>query len=464
MKTAVKISDFAIFFSVCWIVAALFSSPLFRIHWFDPGDFSYSGAMYYHGIMVPVLILLYLLTQKIFPLETVNERIYAAGAIFSILLVGAGSIFNSSKGISAAVVVQIIGMVMTDCLGIILVAAMAMFALKEDGKARKTGVAFWLLFASIMAIIIAAPLGHLAGWCIDIGIKSIPGSGALLNAINIKPAAFQEGLVASHSHLVVAALLCGLVALTAIYFQYESGGYWRERISTLGLGLTTIGLSLAAVIYVLSAVTGWEPPTFFASGPNGIPLDDLVLTTVGIGILVLMMGIAGSRDQAGSKSAVPFRASIRIAIFLDWALGFVGTALLGIYIEFHEGFYGAGVSPAPGALNDNIFIRAHLLYSFFLLPIILAVLLAVGCKYNHTRVIRPWPRLFVWTSIFGMASGLAGELLWFTTGKNSLFVAAMSFMGMALVAGMISLWPHTASKCQAETSEGEIYDRYQTEM
>ena len=439
---AVAFSDFAIFFAVCWIVVALFSSLLFRVHWFVPGDFNYSAAMYYHGIMVPVLILLYLLTQKIFPLEVVNERVYTAGAISAILLVGAGSIFNTSKGISVAVVVQIIGMVMTDCLGITLVVAMAIFALKKDGNARKTGMAFWLLFSSIIAILISAPLGHLAGWCIDIGIKSIPGSGVLLNAINIKPTAFQDGLVASHSHLIAAALLCGLAALTAIYLQYESRGPWRKRMGILGLGMTLIALLLATVIYVFSAIAGWEPPTIFASGPNGIPLDDLVLTTGEIGILLLMAGLSGSPGRRDTKSFTPIKAAIRIAIFLVWVLGFVGTVLLGIYIELHEGFYGAGVSPAPGALNDNIFIRAHLLYSFFLLPIILAVLLAVGCKYNHATAPGPWPRLFVWTSVFGMASGLAGEILWFVTRGDKVFVAGMSIMGVALIAGMVSLWPY----------------------
>ncbi len=459
---AVSFSDFAVFFAVCWVVAAFFSSLMLRIHWFAPGDFSYWAAMYYHGIMIPVLILLYLLTQKMFCLKRINERIYSLGAILSILLAGTGSIFNTGKGMSAAVVVQIIGMVMTDCLGIILVAAMAMAALEKDIRQDKTDAAFWLLLVSIMAIIMAAPLGHLAGWCMDVGISSLSGSGILLHAINLGPDKFLNGLVASHSHLTVAAILCGLAALTAKYYQYQPSVRLGGRISTLGLGLTLIGLSLATVIYVYSAVAGWEPPTFFASGPNGIPLDDLVLTTVGVGILLLVAGRAGFIVRAGSKSAAPMRASMRIAIFLNWVFTFAGSVLPGIYIEFHEGFYGGGDPPAPGALFDRIFIRAHMLYPFFLMPTMLVVLLAVGCRYRNTPAPRLWPGLFAWTSVFGMSSGLAGELLWFTTGKDSLFVAAMFFMGMALVAGMISLWPRVASRLPAEISEGEAYDRCQS--
>ena len=87
-------SEFAIFLTVCWITGALISSPLLGVHWLTPGDFKYSTAMYYHGIMVPALVLLYLLTRKIFPLSLLNRQNYPVGAILSILCVGVGSILN----------------------------------------------------------------------------------------------------------------------------------------------------------------------------------------------------------------------------------------------------------------------------------------------------------------------------------------------------------------------------------
>ena len=223
------VSDFAIFFAVCWIVAALLSSSFFGVHWLAPGDFGYSSAMYYHGIMIPVLILLYLLTQKVLPLRVVNERAYTAGAILSILFVGFGSIFNTDKGISIATVVQVIGMVMTDFLGIILVTVMAIFALRKNRKIRKIGAAFWLLFSSIIAILMAAPLGHLAGWYFDIGIKSIPGP---LNITNITPDEFRDGLVASHSHLTSASSPPGKLNRT-IQIPLPDSIFSTRRISYL---------------------------------------------------------------------------------------------------------------------------------------------------------------------------------------------------------------------------------------
>jgi len=443
---AVAFTDIAVFFTVCWIVLALMLGLLFKMHWFTQGDFSYSQAMYYHGVMIPVLILLYLLTTKILALNLANGRAYSGSAILSILFVGLGSIFNTSKGISVTTVSQVIGMVMTDCIGIVLVVAMVKWGLEEHAGGKGTGAAFWLLLTSLTAILISSPLGHLAGWFIDIGPRSIPGLNALLNVTGIEPNDFQDSLVASHSHLIVAALMTGLAAVAAIYLEYRSRARWKRRVSGIGLWMMLICILSATGIYVFSAIIGWEPPVLFASGPNGIPLDDVVLTALEIGLLIMMVGISGSLESPGTNPFSSLKATIRIGIFSNWIFGFMGAVILGIYIELHEGFYGGGEAPAPGAVNDNIFIRAHMLYAFFLLPIILAVILVVGCKYNRTMAPRSLPFIFVWTSIFGMLSGLVGEIVWFTTGGNQAFVFSVFVMVMALIVGMISLWPNAGLK------------------
>jgi hypothetical protein len=45
-----------------------------------------------------------------------------------------------------------------------------------------------------------------------------------------------------------------------------------------------------------------------------------------------------------------------------------------------------------------------------------------------------------------MSLGLAGEMFRFITGEEYVFIAAMSVMGVALIAGMISLWPNADFK------------------
>jgi len=320
---------------------------------------------------------------------------------------------------------------------------MVKWAVAEGGKAGEAGMAFRLLLASLAAILIAAPLGHLAGWCFDIGTKSIPGLAALLEAANRHPNEFQEGLATSHSHLIVTALMSGLAAVAAIYLHYRSRAVWRKYISDISLWIGLVGLLLLTAIYLFSAIIGWEPPVLFASGPNGIPLDDVVLILQEIAFLVLMVGLSGSLENPSMKPFSPVQANIRISIFANWIFGFIGAVIPGIYIELHEGFYGAGEAPALGALNDNIFIRSHLLYPFFFLPMLFAVALVVGCKYDNTTALPPWPKLFSRISVFGMVLGVVSELLWFIRGWDSLFIAATFVMGAALVAGMISLWPYT---------------------
>ena len=433
--------DLAVFVTVSWILLALTLSPFLGIHWFIPGDFNYPSAMYYHSLMVPVLILLYLLTKELLPLKFVNQRIYNFSAVLAVLFVGSGSIFNTSTGLSTAAVVQIIGMILTDALGIFIVIAMLLFAREKDQKVVKTDAAFWLLFASIISILIAAPLGHLAGWFTDMGMNSIPGLQGLLADAHLNAVAFQESLVGSHSHLIVAALMSGLAAVTALYFRYQSQNGWQKRISSLGLWMTLISLLLATLIYVFS-VAGWEPPTLFESGPNGIPLDDVILSAGGIGFLILMIGLSGNLNGTDKGSVTPIKAKIRISVFVNWIAGFTGAVLTGIYIEFNEGLYGAGIPPAPLALNDSIFIRAHLLFPFLLLPILFAVTLAVGCKYERSVRLPVWLKFFIWTSVLGMLLGLAGEIVWVITLNASLFFMALLVILAALLMGTISLWPN----------------------
>ncbi|NIA09221.1 MAG: hypothetical protein GWP10_05665 [Nitrospiraceae bacterium] len=313
---------------------------------------------------------------------------------------------------------------------------MMVFRSKERAKVAEIHAGFWLLFFSVLAILVAAPFGHLAGWINDFGTQSFPGLGAWIRTTGMKATDFQDGLISSHSHLIIAAFWCALSALTAIYFQYPFRPKWKKSTGTLGLWIALISLLLATIIYLLSAILGWEPPAFFGSDPNGVPLDDLVLTIGGVGLLLVLVGLSGVPTGDKSRPFTFLQKNIRLAIFLAWISSFVGAVVMGIYIEFHENFYGAGRAPAPGAINDNIFIRAHLLFPFFLLPIIFTVLLAVGCRHNQINTPGPWPFAFVWTSIVGMALGLIGEIMWFLTLEKTTFLAGIIIMGTALIAGV----------------------------
>jgi len=434
----------AVFFTVAWIAALLVFSLFRGIPWLRLGDFDFATAMYYHGLMVPVLVLLYLLTADVLALNALSTWIYSAAAIGCVLLTGAGSIFNTTEGLSLASGIQLAGMALADLLGIALAAALVVLGLNHAETIRGAKAAFWLLLSSLVAILIAGAFGHLGAWGIDLGITSFPGVTTLLDRTGMEPEGFQEAVVSSHSHLVVVAVLYGLVALAVIRGAYHNLPLWKKRAVILGIWTAVASVLSAAAVYILSALAGWEPPTLFASGPdnvNGVPLDDVILAFGMAGCLICMGGLVGAPTQGPDRDASPFKPETRVAMLLVWVFGFASAVVLGVYIELHETFYGAGEPPASGALNDQAFVRAHMVYTFCLLPIIFSALLATECGGPAGTASRVGSAIFVWTSMLGMGVGLLGELLWVATLDARVLAVGMVVMGAALIAAAASLWP-----------------------
>lgn len=141
----------------------------------------------------------------------------------------------------------------------------------------------------------------------------------------------------------------------------------------------------------------------------------------------------GNKNRAGSD----FLTETAIFITVGWILV---ALLLSPLFKVH--WLTAGDFKYASALNDQIFIRAHLLYPFLLLPIIFTITLAVGIKYKRTKALPFWPELFIRASLLGMVLGLVGEILWFTILNSVLFMAAIFIMILALIPGLLSLWPN----------------------
>jgi len=426
------LNDLAIFIVAVWIVFALVFAPIFGMHWLTPGDFDYRTITWYHGIMIPLTGLLFLMTVRVSGIKRLASPVFSLATIIAVLAVGMGSISKTGKGMSIASLVQILGMITIDILGIILVLALIAYSRKQR---KPAGPAFFLLFLSLAGILIAAPLGHLAGWGADFGINSLPGMSGILHALNMRPKAFQEGLVSSHSHLIATCEVFAWVALTAIAFDYQSLTGRKRHFTTMGLVMAGTGVIFATGIYV-AGVFGWEPPTVFASGPNGMPLDDLVLTFGQSGIIFIIAGLLPASIQKARRNPDAVSLISRITIFSTWVFSILGVVAWGIYIEFHEVFYGAGEAPAPGAINDQAFIRAHLVYAFLFLPILNAFLLA--CESGNQRC-----RLFAWAALICAFFGLIGQTIWVVTLNKQPLGIALIIMTASLVAGLAGIWQST---------------------
>jgi len=425
-----------------WIAVAMGVGIVARVDWFAPGDFDFATAMAYHGLMVPLLLTFYLLAVDVVPVRSLRGRAFPGATLVAVLLVGPASLAQTSPGPSFVTGVQVTGMVLTDLLGLVLLVALWRARLPGARAYRRSGVLPWLLLSSLVAVTLAAPFGHLAGWGLDFGLGSLPGTHAWAHGAALDLDGLQEGFVSSHSHLIAAAALSGLVALAAWMLGYDALGGWRRRLGRVAIWLVLLSLIGAAVVYVVSAAVGWEPPTFFVSGPqgeNGVPLDDVLLGLGECAWLLLAVALAGRGLDPGPEGRAWPAPGFRVAILLDWLCGFVAVVGLGLYIEFHETFYGGGEAGAPGAGRDLAFIRAHVVYAFMLLPIVLAFLLAVGSSRVRSPTTRAASRIFVASSVTGIVLGLAGEFLWVARSDVWLLECALFIVALALVAGVVGL-------------------------
>ncbi len=416
-------------FALSWIALASGLPFLWFSSWFGPGDFEFSSAMLYHSVMVPLLVLFYLLVSSSLRLPLCATRWFPGGAILSVLFAGLGALVGRHTGFSLFAVLRIAGMIGADVLGVAVAVSLVRLGRRRGSALGSERTAFLLLLTSVLGVLLAAPLGHLAGWSLDFGLISFPGAPKWLRAVGLQPEALEDALIASHSHLIVAALLCGLTALAAVLFASTREAHWRSRVRVLGFWLAGLALVAAAALYLVSAATGWEPPALFASPPNGMPLDDVLLTLMWMGFLAVALGMANGLWDAG-KQWVKIRTSLR------WNLvfGFLGAVVVGVYIEFREVYYGSGELPAPGALKDQVFVRAHMLYPFLLLPTAMAFLLAFVANRRYFRHETAALSRVAQLVLAGMTLGLAGELLWFCGWGKGVFVAGTAVLVLTFVA------------------------------
>ncbi len=156
-----------------------------------------------------------------------------------------------------------------DLLGIGLLAGLVLFALRKREEIRGRKAPFLLLLVSLAAVLAAAPLGHLA----------------------------------------VAALLAGLCALAAWLYSGPPIHTWKSRLRGFASAFLLANLLAATALYLVSAILSWEPPTLFASGPNGIPLDDVLLAGGSLSLLLLAAGL--SRPPANEPEALLHRPPSR---------------------------------------------------------------------------------------------------------------------------------------------------------
>ncbi len=393
----------------------------------------YPHVMYLHGLLIGMVGLLSLISMDVFGggHRGTAYQLVLWGTLGATVLSGIGGIFDRSVTDTFPLWVQIVSFF---CLDEILIS----LSISLFHRAAETRIAAaWLAALSALSMLIAAIMGHIAGWILEFGDwpKSIIGGYAALAGLHWQD--WMGNLIGAHSHEMVTAVLAFLVAMTVAAFGLQHQG---SRLTRFGLWLTSLGVIGMTLVYVVAGFSVAQPPTLFAHGANGLAGDDLV-TGIGVmfGGLLALVGLALER--------LPERGLRWFAVAVS-AMVFVTVVAFGYYIEFHENLYGAGGPHAGRAAADAVFTWWHQDFAFFLLPSVLGILLALQ-RMGAAEHLR---HLAGWTLVSGAVIAFLGGLLYIFVDQErfgpSFIVTSLGLLVLA-VGTVIAVWSLTVPTSSA---------------
>lgn len=390
----------------------------------------YAKVMFMHGLLIGMVGLFALLTLQVFKVRSLHARLWiSVGAIIATLLASVGGIFDTKiPGAEVAMWTQILGFAALDEILIVMFYAVV--------REYKRGV----LVAGRLPVVVAALasasmfgaaiMGHIAGWLMEFG--ETPGFVASYrrSAGFAKLDDWTATLVGSHSHEMAVSAMALVVTLATVQFGYKNLIGIRRNLARVGMAMIALGVAATTVLYLIWGFTTIQLPGFFTTGitfANGsIPSDDVFS-----GVLVMGGGVVVTAAFVKSLARRP----VRLAAAWAWVLSFATVAVAGYSIEVNTtNFFGAGDPTAAGAANDATFTWMHQDVGLFLLPTLLAIMLAV--------------ELFVSSKVRSRAIGLSaivGTTLLFVGGMVWVFVSPVvrgpgyniSTLGLLVVAAAV---------------------------
>ncbi len=382
-----------------WLGFMLILFALNGVSWFHLGDFSFHTAMAYHGLLIPAWMMLILAYAQYIECSDFIKKLSGMGSVFASILVGIGSILSHKQGVSIGTVIQVTGMVIAEITAlIIIIESFRDYFISSENSFNRT--AWWTVSIALIGLSLATPLGHLAGAVEDLGMK-FPIFIKNVTLLGQPKEDILGGYIGSHSHQIVAAFLAAGFTLPLIQETHrrQNVEFFMEKIGLLIIMGATIA---QVVLYQYCAWFSWEPPTLFSKGPNGLPLDDFILVVMGMGMLLLIPVLFVKNKKAFDIGNYSKFVRFNIAVLLITYM--ISVIAIGLYIEFHEQYFGHGEGNASGILNDLAYIRAHLLFGFMIIPMLLGTLLNINLLHHDRQkwVITAFAILVVLTGLLGM--------------------------------------------------------------
>jgi hypothetical protein len=339
---------------------------------------NYWNTMYLHGLLIGMVGIALLLGMMSFRIRWRHAwLLVCGGVIVATLLDTVGGIFDRHESpTSAGMWTQVVGFFALDeMLAVVVLACMVDWFARAEGSRRLSFLVAWL---SAISMLIAAVMGHIAGWVLDYG----PHPWFVVSYarfVGEKVTDLQANLTSSHSHEMAVALSSFVIAAGVAFFAERRRGAPGAVVRRLGLAAVAVGVVVFTTAYVAAGFTTWAIPAWFqsANGTNGVAADDLVTGLAMVGGLVALVGSLLARV---ARPVWPL-----VAAAWTWLLSIGLVVATGYWIELHETHFGAGDPTAPGAPADAVFTWFHQDIGLFLLPLVTAVMLATAHLVDPDR-------------------------------------------------------------------------------
>jgi hypothetical protein len=258
------------------------------------------------------------------------------------------------------------------------------------------GSSYWLAVASIASVCVAMVIGFMNLWVRAFGPSIF---GGYMSWLGLDVNGFEGATLDPHSHMIALAIIGLIVAVAMVRFGvFDGASTLRRTVARAGGWIAIVGIVLTTLVLGAVAFLNFAPPTLFTSGPadiNGMAGDDLIMTIVFVGAMVVVAAALTSRRI--------WRDGLRLIILGTWVASVAITVLEGFYIELHQDQFTGSL-----AANDASFSAAHPMTGIFLM-IVLSLALLVVDFFGVTGRSR---RIAVATGAIGLLAAAAGTTLW----------------------------------------------------
>jgi len=364
-----------IFISVFLVISPLLPG----VSWFRLGDFTLDTVNFYHTVMIPFVFLLILYAAELLDLSTRTRKIINFSTYPILFFTALGTaLFYPASTQTADYVIQAIRDLWMVVIALLFFVDLILLPLRNREKVRKIWGAYALIVIATLSAGIAAIMGMIYEYGTLFGYSSLPIFNNYVTSIG-GIQVFLGNLVTSHSHEMLPAVMGGIVALAAVSFGYEKLPNFKRNAVNLGMIVAVLGTISFTYLYIISSFGTYVIPAIAPFGPgqmNGLALDDSQTGIVGWGALISIVGLYYVLSRK------PVDRLIQLSELLTWIATMAVMIGVGYAMEFNESYYGfgsPGVPPngGPGYNYDMAFTDGHLLFAFFMMPLLAGIILII---------------------------------------------------------------------------------------